>query len=90
MCRRMPKWEGGACQEVGISGALAGDREAVLPAWRDTSPRHGTHQELNSHRPAAIPGQVCRSPEIFLGTGVGEWGTAEWNENYKLSEKFSA
>lgn len=36
--------------------------------------QRGEHLELNSYRAAAIPGQVCRSPEIFLGTWEGDSG----------------
>lgn len=76
----MGRWSlsgGGACQEVGISEALAGDREAMLPAWTDTSPQHGTHQELNSHRPAAIPDKYVGAQRYFWEP---EWGSGgRWN-----------
>lgn len=72
---------------------------SMIPEWGEGKvrcPQRGKKQEVNSHGAAAFPGQVCRSPEIFLGTRSGSMGvgvgvgTVEWIKNYKLSEKFSA
>lgn len=68
VCRRMPEREGGTCQEVSISRAPAGHREVAVLAWKVRQPQHGKKQELNFRGAAAIPGPVCRSPEVYLGT----------------------
>lgn len=92
----IPEWGEGI---VSRGGHLKGSRRSqgsCSSGWKVRCPQRGKKQAVNSHGAAAFPGQVCRSPEIFLGTRSGSMGvgvgvgTVEWIKNYKLSEKFSA